>query len=405
MRGTEHRPGMDQRSRSFIVVIVGALAAIGPFSVDMYLPGFPAIARDLRTDVATVEYTLTSYFIGFSLGQLILGPILDRYGRKRPLMMGLVVYIAAAMGCAFSPTIHYLIALRFALAMGCCVGMVGSSTVVRDLFTGREVARALSLMMTIFGVAPVIAPSIGGLVVATLGWRAIFGVLGGIALLVLIAVRYALPETRGPDAGVSLKPQRAALGYISVFKERAFVTYVLASGLGAGGLFAYITGSPFVYMSLFGFSAAQYAWLFGGNGLAIVIGNQVNRAMLKKWTSERILIVVGTVQSTVSVLLVVGTLLGLLPKLAFLILVFLFLFCSGFVGSNAGALAILPFSRNVGTASALLGSLLMVSAALASWLVGYLDNGTAVPMTLVMALCALASLMFSVRGRLASARE
>ena len=395
---------MDQRSRSLIVLIVGALAAIGPFSVDMYLPGFPAIARDLKTDVATVEYTLTSYFIGFSLGQLMLGPILDRYGRKRPLMAGLFVYIAAAIGCVFSPTIHALIALRFALAMGCCVGMVGSSTVVRDLFTGREVARALSMMMTIFGVAPVIAPSIGGLVVATLGWRAIFAVLGAIALLVLIAVKAALPETREPDAAVSLKPTRVALNYLQVFKERTFVIYVLASGLGSGGLFAYITGSPFVYMTLFGFSAAQYAWIFGGNGLAIVIGAQVNRAVLKKWDSARILLAVGTVQSTIGMLLFVGTLLGLLPTAVFLLLVFLFLFCSGFIGSNAGALAILPFSRNVGSASALMGSMLMGSAALSSWLVGYLDNGTAVPMTLVMALCALASLMFSVRGKLAPAR-
>ncbi len=395
---------MDQRSRSLIVVIVGALAAIGPFSVDMYLPGFPAIARDLKTDVATVEYTLTSYFIGFSLGQLMLGPILDRYGRKRPLMAGLFVYIAAAIGCVFSPTIHYLIALRLALAMGCCVGMVGSSTVVRDLFTGREVARALSMMMTIFGVAPVIAPSIGGLVVATLGWRAIFAVLGAIALLVLIAVKVALPETREPDAAVSLKPARVALRYLQVFKERTFVIYVLASGLGSGGLFAYIAGSAFVYMSLFGFSAAQYAWIFGGNGLAMVIGNQINRAVLKKWDSARILLVIGTIQSTIGMLLFVGTLLGLLPTAVFLLLVFLFLFCSGFIGSNAGALAILPFSRNAGSASALMGSMLMTSAALASWLVGYLDNGTAVPMTLVMALCALASLMFSVRGKLASAR-
>ena len=396
---------MDQRSRSLIVVIVGALAAIGPFSVDMYLPGFPAIARDLKTDVATVEYTLTSYFIGFSLGQLMLGPILDRYGRKRPLMAGLFVYIAAAIGCVFSPTIHALIALRLALAMGCCVGMVGSSTVVRDLFTGREVARALSMMMTIFGVAPVIAPSIGGLVVATLGWRAIFAVLGAIALLVLIAVKAALPETREPDAAVSLKPTRVALNYLQVFKERTFVIYVLASALGSGGLFAYITGSPFVYMSLFGFSAAQYAWIFGGNGLAIIIGAQVNRAVLKKWDSARILLAVGTIQSTIGMLLFVGTLLGLLPTVVFLLLVFLFLFCSGFIGSNAGALAILPFSRNVGSASALMGSMLMVSAAVASWLVGYLDNGTAVPMTLVMALCSLASVMFSVRGKLASAQR
>ncbi len=392
---------MDQRSRSLIVVIVGALAAIGPFSVDMYLPGFPAIARDLKTDVATVEYTLTSYFIGFSLGQLMLGPILDRYGRKRPLMAGLFVYIAAAIGCVFSPTIHALIALRLALAMGCCVGMVGSSTVVRDLFTGREVARALSMMMTIFGVAPIIAPSLGGLVVATLGWRAIFAVLAVIAVLVLAAVKGVLPETKGPDASVSLRPTRVALSYFRVFKEPSFVIYVLASAVGAGGLFAYIAGSPFVFMSLLGFTAVQYAWIFGGNGVAIVMGNQVNRALLKKYDSARILLFVGTTQSTIAMLLLIGTFLGMLPKIVFLLLVFLFMFCSGFIGSNAGALAILPFSRNIGSASALMGSMLMTSGAVMSWLVGYLDNGTAVPMALVMAFCALTSLIFSTIGKLA----
>jgi DHA1 family bicyclomycin/chloramphenicol resistance-like MFS transporter len=173
---------MDRKHQNTILVVLGALSAIAPFSVDMYLPGFPAIARDLRTDVAHVGFTLTSYFIGLSMGQLVFGPVLDRYGRKKPLMVGLLVYIIAAVGCTFSPSIYYLIGLRLFLAMGCCVGMVGGSSVIRDLFSGREVARALSMMMTIFGVAPIIAPTIGGLIVTTLGWRFIFGILAVISL-------------------------------------------------------------------------------------------------------------------------------------------------------------------------------------------------------------------------------
>jgi MFS transporter, DHA1 family, multidrug resistance protein len=254
--------------------------------------------------------------------------------------------------------------------------------------------------MTIFGVAPIFAPSLGGLVVAALGWRAIFGVLAVIAVLVLVAVKGVVPETKGPDASVSLRPTRVALSYFGVFREPSFAVYVLASGFGAGGLFAYIAGSPFVFMSLFGFTATQYAWIFGGNGVAIVLGNQVNRALLKKYDSARILLFVGITQSTMGTLLLVGTFYGILPKIVFLLLVFLFMFCSGFIGSNAGALAILPFSRNIGSASALMGSMMMGSGAVMSWLVGYLDNGTAVPMALVMAFCALTSLMFSTIGKL-----
>ncbi len=284
--------------------------------------------------------------------------------------------------------------------MGCCVGMVGSSTVIRDLFTGREVARALSMMMTIFGVAPIIAPSVGGIVVATLGWRAIFAVLATIALFMLIAVKSALPETRGPDASVSLKPKNVAVGYFQVLREPRFVVFVLASAIAAGGLFAYISGSPFVFINLLGFSPAQFGWIFGANGVAIVLGNQVNRALLKRYESVPILITATTSQAIVGMLLLTGTVAGALPKIIFLGLIFLFMFCSGFIGSNAGATAIMPFSRNIGTASALLGSILMISGALSSALVSYLDNGTAVPMVLVMGLCAAAGLTFSIAGGL-----
>jgi DHA1 family bicyclomycin/chloramphenicol resistance-like MFS transporter len=390
---------MGRKQQNTILVVLGALSAIAPFSVDMYLPGFPAIARDLGTDISQVGLTLTSYFIGLSMGQLMFGPVLDRYGRKKPLIVGLFVYIFAAVGCAFSPSIHYLIGLRLFLAMGCCVGMVGGSSVVRDLFSGREVARALSMMMTVFGVAPIIAPTIGGLIVAGLGWRFIFGVLAVIGTFVLVAIKQVLPETKEADPSISLRPKNVTLGYLKVFRERQFVIYVLAGASGGGGLFSYITGSPFVYIDLLGFTPTQFGWIFGMNALAVVVGNQVNRALLRKFDSFLILPVVTAVQSATGILLLTGSLMGFLPKIAFVGLMVLFLFCFGFINPNSAALALQPFSRNVGSASAIMGSTIMVSGALASGLVSYFHNGTAVPMTLMMTLCPSTGLILMTIGQ------
>jgi len=390
---------LGHKRQNTILIVLGALSAIAPFSVDMYLPGFPAIAHDLRTDVANVGLTLTSYFIGLSMGQLMFGPVIDRFGRKKPLMVGLLVYILAAVGCAFSPSIYYLIGLRLFLAMGCCVGMVGGSSVIRDLFSGREVARALSIMMTIFGVAPIIAPTIGGLIVATLGWRFIFGVLAMIGMVVLMAVKEVLPETKGPDPFISLQPKKVMLGYFQVFRERQFIIYILASAAGSGGLFSYITGSPFVYINLLGFTATQYGWMFGMNALAVVIGNQVNRVLLRRHDSVRILPAVTGLQSATGILLVTGSLLGFLPRMAFVTVMVIFTFCFGFMNPNSAALALQPFSRNVGSASAIMGSTIMISGALASGLVSYFHNGTAVPMTLLMAFYPSAAFILMTIGQ------
>jgi DHA1 family bicyclomycin/chloramphenicol resistance-like MFS transporter len=390
---------MDRKQQNTVLIVLGALSALAPFSVDMYLPGFPAIAHDLKTDISQVGLTLTSYFIGLSMGQLVLGPVLDRYGRKKPLMAGLLVYILAAVGCTFSPSIHYLIGLRLFLAMGCCVGMVGSSSVIRDLFSGREVARALSMMMTIFGVAPIIAPTIGGLIVATLGWRFIFGVLALIGAFVLVAIKQVLPETKGVDPSISLRPKKVMLGYLKVFRERQFVIYVLAGAAGSGGLFSYITSSPFVYIDLLGFTATQFGWIFGVNALAIVVGNQVNRMLLRKYDSVLILPVVTAIQSATGILLLTGSLMGFLTKMAFVGLMVLFLCCFGFINPNSAALALQPFSRNVGSASAIMGSTMMISGALASGLVSYFHNGTAVPMTLMMTICPSAGFILMTLGQ------
>ena len=395
---------IDRKQHNLIMLVLGALAAIGPFSTDMYLPGFQAIAHSLRTDMAHVDLSLTSYFIGISIGQLAYGPMLDRYGRKKPIVIGLLLYIFAALGCALSPSIDYLIALRLFLAVGACVGMVGSRAVVRDLFSGSEIARALSVLMMIFGIAPIIAPTIGGLVVTLLGWRFIFSVLAAIAVVVLFAVQRLLHETKQADPSVSLRPGNIVREYLNVFRERESIVYAGAASAATACLFSYITGSPFVFIDLFGFTPTEFGWIYGANACSLIAANHVNRVLLKKYDIRRVLLVCTIVQSAIGLLLLAGSCMGFLPKMATLGLIFCFLFCFASIMPNAMGLALQRFSRNAGSASALIGGMQMIVGALASALVSYLHDGTAFPMTLMMCASASTALILLATATLFSTR-
>jgi len=370
---------IDRKRHGLILLVLGALAAIGPFSTDMYLPGFQEIARSLQTDIAHVGFSLASYFIGISMGQLAYGPLLDRYGRKKPIILGLFLYLFAALGCALSPSIHYLIALRFLLAVGGCVGMVGSRAIVRDLFSGAEIARAMSALMTIFSIAPVIAPTTGGLVVTLLGWRFIFLVLAVLASALLLAVSL-LDETKRTDLSVSLRPRNIIREYLGVFREREFIKYAGATGAATAGLFSFLTGSPFVFISLFGFTATEFGWILAANGCSFIAANQVNRLLLRKHDAREVLLVCTVVQSAAALLLLACACTASPPRAATIGLVFCFMFCFGLMVPNGTGLALQPFSRNAGSASALIGSMQMISGAVASASVSYLHNGTALPM-------------------------
>lgn len=389
---SQPKPAIERRQYNTLILVLGALSAIGPFSIDMYLPGFPAIAADLHTDIARVGLSLTSYFVGISIGQIAYGPAMDRYGRKKPLLLGLLVYIAAALSCALSPNIDFLITMRLFLAFGGCVGMAGSRAIVRDLFSGSETARVLSALVMVFGVSPIIAPTIGALVVAVLGWRFIFLILAAIATFVLIAACRFLRESKGPDTSISLRPGNVALEYLNVFKEPAFVMYTCASAAAVGGFFSYISGSPFVYIKVFGFTATQFGWMFSVNAVGLITASQINRVWLKRRSSTEVLLIVTAVQFCLVMLLLIVPFDELGIKAGTIILIFCYVFCFGFVNPNAMALALQPFTRTAGSASAMMGSLQMVVGALASGLVSYLYNGTAMPMIWVMAGCTSISL-------------
>jgi len=390
---------MKQKKPAVLIALLGALIGITPFSIDMYLPGFPAIASDLHAEISLVTLSLTSFFIGVAVGQLFLGPISDRYGRKKPLLLGLALYVVASIGCIFASSIHAFIALRVVQALGGCAGMVISRAMVRDMFAGSEIARVFSLLMLVMGLAPILAPTIGGLVTVALGWRSIFIVLTMTGLSLLVISARILPETRVPDASLSLHPVRVLHDYFSLLREPRFATYALTGGFASAGLFAYIAGSPFVFMELFGVSEQHYGWIFGCNAFGLVLASQVNRVLLQTRGSTDIIIKASLFQFTMGLLLVIGTRTHLIGLGGTFLLICGYMMMQGFVFPNASALAIEPFPRNAGSAAALLGGLQMASGAVASALVSYCHNNTALPMAGVMAMCGLISLLTLLTGR------
>lgn len=390
---------MHKEKRSLLILILGLLSAIGPFSIDMYLPGFPTIATDLHTTVDYVSYSLSSFFIGICAGQLICGPLLDRFGRKRLLYVGLVIYIAASLGCALANSVELLIAFRFLQALGGCVGMVAPGAIVRDVFPVNENAKIFSLLILILGVSPIIAPTVGSYLIAGFGWHAVFIVLAVITALLLIVVIFLLPESKQPDPSMSLRPQPILSGFLFVLKQPQFFTYAFAGAIAAAGLFAYLAGSPFVFMKIFNVSEQHYGWIFGIIAAGLITSSQLNNVLLRKYDSAQIIKTVLLVQTIIGLLLCIGSIFDWLNLYSAIGLMFLFLSCQGFSFPNSSALSLAPFTKEAGSASALMGAMQMGFGALASALVGFISNGTMLPMTGVMAGCALLALIILSIGR------
>lgn len=395
---------MEKGQRTIIILILGLLSAIGPFSIDMYLPGFPAIAKDLGTSVDMVAYTLASFFIGICVGQMISGPLLDRFGRKRPLIIGMLIYIVASVGCAFSPSVEVLIVFRFLQALGGCVTMVAPRAIIRDVFPVSESAKIFSMMILILGVSPIIAPTAGSYLIAGFGWYSVFLVLGVISLLVLLAVIFLLPESKQPDPTFSLKSGPILASFKTVIKNRQFYVYTMSGAIAAAGLFAYLAGSPFVLLTFYGVTEKEYGLIFAIIASGLISASQINNVLLKKYTSIQIVRVTLIIQTITGVLLFTGTAFGLLGLYSTIFLIFVFLSCQGFNFPNSSALSMAPFEKEAGSASALMGAIQMAFGALAAACVGLLNASTALPMTGVMATCGLWALLILVIGGRKDAR-
>jgi MFS transporter, DHA1 family, multidrug resistance protein len=396
---------MDKRKRSVLVLVLGSLSALGPLSIDMYLPGFPSIAANLNTTVDRVSYSLSSFFIGICVGQLICGPLLDRFGRKKPLYVGLILYILASVGCALSDSVEMLIGFRLLQALGGCVGMVAPSAIVRDLFPVKESPKIFSLLILVLGVSPIIAPTVGSLLITAFGWHSVFFVLAVVAVLLLAAIHFLLPESRQADATLSMRPVAIFKNFYTVLKEPQFLTYAFAGAIAAAGLFAYLAGSPFVFMKLFGVTEQQYGWIFGLIAAGLIASSQFNNILLKKYNSAQVMRVTLIVQTVLGICLIAGSAAGWLNLYSAIFIMFLFLSCQGLTFPNSSALSMAPFTREAGTASALMGALQMGLGALASALVGLANNGTTMPMAAIMGGCAAAGLLVLLLGRRRAERK
>lgn len=379
-------------NRTIILLILGLLSAVGPFSIDMYLPAFQTIAKDFNTSVDQVQFSLTSFFVGIAFGQLIYGPLLDRYGRKKPLLVGLAIYTTATVLCILTRNIEHLIALRFLQALGSCAGMVASRAMIQDYYEPREAARVFSLLMLVIAISPILAPSAGAFLLNHLDWHYIFVSLLAIGVIIWVATYFYLPESYVGNKDFSLRPTAILGKFWEVLSNKTFISYCLIGSIASSGLYAYLAGSSFFMQEYFGLSQTQYGLAFAFVASAMIVATQINRAILKRWTSPQISRIANIWQSLVGIAMVACMLLNILSLPVLLGLMFCYLLGQGFIFPNTSAMALSPFRALAGSASALLGCIQMAVGALTSGLVSYFHNNTPYPMLIVMGVAAVISL-------------
>src|SRR3954470_6156106 len=379
-------------SRVRLVVVLGAVNAIGPLSIDMSLPAFPEIAASLEASATQVQLTLTACVAGLALGQLVVGPLSDRLGRRLPLMTAMIVYAVASLCCSVAPSAPVLMALRFFQGLAGAGGIVIARAVVRDLHTGAAAVRLFSSLMLVTGLAPILAPLAGAQVLTVTSWRGIFIVLAVLSTLILVLVAVALPETLPPARRSHQGLARTFAIMRDLLRDRWFVGHGLAGGLGFGALFAYIAGSSFVLQGIYGVSPQVYSVLFAMNGLGLIAGSQVNARAVGRFGAAKLLRGgLLSIAASAGVLLAVVTA-GGLGVWAVLVPMFVIVSSLSFVLPNSTALALADHADVAGTASALLGVLQFLIGAVVAPLAGAGGTHSAVPMGVVMTVLAFAAL-------------
>ncbi|RYZ21934.1 MAG: Bcr/CflA family efflux MFS transporter [Chitinophagaceae bacterium] len=390
----------EQKSKLLTIIILGLLTAVVPFSIDMYLPGFTDIARTYNTTTTKVALSLSSFFIGMGIGQLLYGPLLDRFGRKRPLFAGLTLYLLASFACAWAPSIDLLIGARFVQAMGGCAATIAATAMVRDLFAAQDSAKVFSYLILVLSVSPLLAPTTGSLLTSTLGWRSIFFALSIVTALIFVLSYFYLPQAKGPDHRYSLQPRAILKNYGAVLRHAYFNIYALIGAIAFAGLFVYIASSPGIFMEQYHLTQKQYGLLFAFLASGLILASQVNTLLLKRFSSEKIISISFALQLVIAVLYF-GLAKAAAPTMALTIgFLFLFLSATGLVMPNATALAMKPFEENAGSASALLGFVQMSLGSIATVVIGILN----IQSSLLMVACmsggsAIATLLLMLSGK------
>ncbi|AWM42197.1 Bicyclomycin resistance protein [Gemmata obscuriglobus] len=388
-----------KRSGLFVISLLGALSVVSPFAIDMYLPAFPELATGFGVPSTTIALTLSSYFIGLALGQVVYGPLLDRFGRKPPLVVGLVLFIVTSVGCAFAPDVYTLIGLRFVQALGGCVAQVASVAMVRDFFPRKEAARVLSRLFLFIAVSPLLAPTVGTLVIEAGGWPAAFLALAVVVAGILALVVTLLPEGHKPDRDISLRPGPILSEYGSILRHPRFHTFAGAGAFSFAGLFTFVAGSPILFRDGFGVDGKTYSLIFALLAGGFIGASQLNVALLRYWPSEVLFRRFLTAQVVFGWLFLAGTVAGWLDLYGTLAVLFAFLCCVGVTNPNASALAIAPFSKNAGSASALLGFFQLGTGAVISMAIGAVEPNNQVPIVAIFGTTASIGLAILVVGR------
>lgn len=372
-----------------LVLILGLLSAIGPFAIDMYLPALPQIGSSLGAQVGAVQASLTAFFLSIGVGQLLYGPVSDMLGRKPPLYFGLILFAAASVGCALAPNIETLVVFRFLQGLGAAAGMAVPRAVVRDLHTGHAAARMMSLLMLVFSVSPILAPLAGSGVIAVAGWRAVFWVVAAAAMLGLVATWRGVEETRTPEQRLDSSLGGAFKAYLKLLRDAHYLGLVFIGGCAMAGFFVYLAGSPFVLINYYGLSSTQYSMAFALNSIAFIGAAQFTGRLGQRYGLVNVVKVAASASGLVMASLMTYYLMGG-EKLAVLIaLYFVASALMGLVIPTTSVLALEEHGEIAGTASALLGTLQMLSGAAAMQIVGHFSNGKPLPMVVGMALGAL----------------
>jgi MFS transporter, DHA1 family, multidrug resistance protein len=396
---SEPAPAQPAQRRLGLIFIIGLLSAFGPLSIDMYLPGLPSIARDLGGENWQVQLTLTACLLGLAGGQVVAGPLSDVLGRRRPLLFGVFIYALTSLLCAFAPSVLLLIVLRFIQGIAGATGIVIARAIVRDHYSGAEVARFFAFTMAINGLAPILAPIIGGQMLNFTSWRGVFLLLTAIGVILFVMAFVGLEE--------SLPPERRQTGGVTttlhnfrvLLTNRRFMGYAISAGLAFAAMFAYIAGSPFVLEDIYHVSPQAFSLVFAVNALGIIIVSQTSARLVGKTSPRRLLTLgfIGSALGSILLLLVILTDVGLI---GILLAFFLVVASIGFISPNATALAMTTHRGIAGSASGLLGVLQFSIGAVVTPLVGIGGNSTALPLAIIMAFLGIsAGLVFLVLTR------
>ncbi|MCO5286515.1 MAG: multidrug effflux MFS transporter [Chitinophagaceae bacterium] len=387
-------------NKSFLIVLLGLLAALSTLTIAMYIPGFHQMAADFRVDESQIAFTLTSYFIGITIGQLIYGPIIDHFGRKKPLLISLIIYVLTTVVCSVADSLDMMITVRFLQALGASAGMVSALAIITDVFEPQHRAKAFSLVMTVLGVAPILSPTLGSFFVASYNWESVFYALTGYGLIVLVLVFFFLPETILYQSKERLSGKLIMKNYGKVIRNKIFLLYAIGGSLANSVIFAFVAASPAIFMGFYKIPPKQFALLYGISAAGAMAGNYLNGILVKKIHFKKMMIFGSVILLVLTTAFAaVAYLMKDFPFELVVVALFLILLSVGLIYPNTVTSALSPFKELSGSASAMNGSFMMGMSALITAVVGVLGKPAPFTMFAIMMGASILVIVFVQLGK------